>query len=68
MSDSTTSWPELAIRLYDKLAGRGARITYEFEQLEVFVPSEHSETAPLARWRVNGALTISTTDSSTAEG
>ena len=26
--DESTSWPELAIALYDRLTGRGAVITY----------------------------------------
>jgi hypothetical protein len=65
MSEQITNWPELAIHLYDKLTGRGAEITYEFENLEVFVPSEVSETAPMARWKINGILKIRTRDDAT---
>ena len=36
---STTTWPELAIGLYEKLTERNAEITYEFENMEVSVPS-----------------------------
>ena len=39
---ATTTWPDLAISLYDKLTGRHAEITYEFENLEVSVPSSLS--------------------------
>ena len=62
MTDHITNWPDLAIALYDKLTGRGAEITYVFDNLEVFVPAEHSETSPLARWKINGALSIRTRD------
>jgi hypothetical protein len=41
MSEEITTWPELAISLYDKLTGRGAEITYEFEQLDIYRFSEN---------------------------
>lgn len=67
MSDGhTTTWPELAISLYDKLTGRGAEITYEFENMEVWVPSGTGEDAVHARWKVNGVLKIRARDSSTS--
>jgi hypothetical protein len=58
--DETTSWPELAISLYDRLTGRGAVITYEFEDMEVGVPSKAGEDAEHAHWQVDGTLTITT--------
>ncbi|MGA8055097.1 MAG: hypothetical protein WCA12_14785 [Burkholderiales bacterium] len=62
MDKTPLSWPELAAALYDKLTGRGAEITYEFFNLEVFVPSEHTEDSPLARWKLNGQVKIRTRD------
>ena len=58
--DETTTWPELAIGLYDRLTGRGAEITYEFTDMEVDVPSKTGEDAEHARWRVDGELRITT--------
>lgn len=58
----TTSWPELAIGLYDKLTGRNAEITYEFQNLEVSVPSGVGPDAVFALWKVNGTLKIRTRD------
>ena len=58
--DETTSWPELAISLYDRLTGRGAVITYEFEDMEVLVPSKVGDDADHAHWEVDGTLTITT--------
>ena len=58
--DETTTWPELAIGLYDRLTGRGAEITYEFEEMEVGVPSKAGEDADHAHWHVDGTLRITT--------
>ncbi len=63
MSNQThTTWPELAIDLYDKLTGRGAEITYEFENLEISVPSSTTSGATYANWKLNGVLKIRTRD------
>jgi hypothetical protein len=59
----TTNWPNLAIGLYDKLTGRGAEITYEFDDMRVDVPSQTGDGATTARWRINGQLKIHTRDS-----
>ena len=45
MSQQTRDWSELAITLYDKLTGRNAEITYEAEDMEVWVPSGVGEDA-----------------------
>ena len=69
MSDKnteTTSWPDLAIGLYDTLTGRGAEITYQFENLEVLVPSNAGAKAEHAMWKVNGTMKIRTRDQSPA--
>ena len=60
----TTNWPELAIGLYDKLTGRNAEITYEFENMEVGVPSAVGEQPKQAQWKLNGTLKIRTSDKS----
>jgi len=64
MSDShaTESWPNLAIGLYDKLTGRGAEITYEFDDMQVMIPSHAGEGARHAPWTLNGTLRIRTQD------
>ncbi|WP_122088295.1 hypothetical protein [Halalkalicoccus subterraneus] len=58
--DETQTWPELAIGLYDRLTGRGAEITYEFEDMEIDVPNKTGEDADYAHWRVDGTLRIAT--------
>jgi len=61
-SGGTTSWPDLAIGLYDKLTGRNAEITYELNNLEVSVPSSASEGAQQATWKLNGIVKIRAKD------
>ena len=58
----TTTWPELAIGLYDRLTGRNAEITYEFKDMHVSVPSGTGERADHADWKLSGTLTIRTRD------
>ncbi|MFB6236181.1 MAG: hypothetical protein ABEH81_15650 [Halopenitus sp.] len=61
-SDETETWPELAIGMYDRLTGRGATITYEFEDLQVDVPSRVGEDTKHAEWHLDGKLSVTTTD------
>ena len=62
LNENTTSWPDLAIGLYDRLTGRGAEIIYEFDNMEVAVPSSVSEGASYANWKLNGTLKVRTRD------
>jgi len=57
-----STWPELAIDLYDKLTGRGAEITYEFSNMEIGVPSGTNSAASTANWKLNGVLKIRSRD------
>ncbi len=60
----TKTWPELAIGLYDKLTGRNAEITYEFDDFDLFVPSKAGAKGNVehAHWKMNGTLRIRTSD------
>ncbi len=60
--EETQTWPELAIGLYERLTGRGAEIAYEFEEMSVDVPDRVGEDAEHARWRLDGTLTIRTSE------
>ena len=62
MAEHTQSWPELAIGLYDKLTGRKAEISYEADNMEIWVPSGVGEDASHALWKVNGTLKIRARD------
>lgn len=63
----TRDWPELAIGLYDKLTGRDAEITYAFDEFELHIPSSTANDAAHARWRMNGAVKISTRNAAHSE-
>ena len=60
MSNETHTWPELAHGLYEHLTGSNAEITYEFEDLQVEVPSSTGGEARHAQWKLNGTLRIHT--------
>lgn len=66
MANHTHSWPELAVGLYDKLTDRNAEITYEADNVEVWVPSGIGDDATHARWKVNGTVRIRARDGATA--
>jgi hypothetical protein len=57
----TETWPDLAIGLYDKLTGRNAKITYEFDNMQVHVPQSVGSKEK-AEWQLNGKVIISTTE------
>jgi hypothetical protein len=69
MSTTQTSqtWPELAIDLYDKLTGRDAEISYSFDNFELYIPSSTSPDAQHAKWKFNGVLRISTRNRTSGE-
>ncbi len=60
--NNITEWSDLAMGLYDKLTGRNAEITYEFENMEISVPGSAQENTTHAPWKLNGILRIRTQD------
>lgn len=60
--DEPTTWPELAIGLYERLTGRGATITYDFEDMEIDVPSSTGDDAQHAHWRIDGTVHVTTSE------
>ena len=58
--DATTTWPEFAESLYERLTGRGATIHYKLDDLIVEVPRSTGPDAPRAVWRFHGTVSIST--------
>ena len=57
-AEETETWPELAIGLYERLTGRGAEITYEFDDMEIDIPDRIGDDADHAEWRLNGTVKI----------
>ncbi|MBT8196919.1 MAG: hypothetical protein KJP12_06700 [Acidimicrobiia bacterium] len=62
MESSETSFTDLGREMWNFLTGKQAVINYKFEDMKVDVPRSTSPDAPAARWRLDGTLSISTTD------
>lgn len=61
-NNDTKNWTDLALGLYDALTGRSAEISYNFDNVELLVPSSASPNASHAPWKINGTLRIRTRD------
>jgi hypothetical protein len=61
-TEQTTNWPDLAIALSERLTGKHAQITYEFQDMHIKIPSGTGTQAEHAEWVFSGRLKISTTD------
>jgi len=59
-AEQTTTWPDLAIGLFEKLNGMNAQIGYEFVDMHVKIPSGTGPAAQHAEWVLNGILKIRT--------
>ncbi len=58
----SNNWPDLLIGLYDNLTGRGAEITYEFDDMHIKIPSGTGSSAEHAEWVLHGTIKIRTRD------
>lgn len=59
-TEHTTNWPELAIGLFEQLTGKSAKISYEFVDMHIKVPSGTGPKAEHAEWVLSGTMKIST--------
>jgi hypothetical protein len=48
--------------LFERLTGRNAEISYQFDDFELHVPSSTADDAEHAQWKMNGTLKITTTE------
>jgi hypothetical protein len=62
MTNETKNWPDLAIGLFERLNGRNAEISYQFDDFELHVPSSTADDAEHAQWKMNGTLKITPTE------
>lgn len=63
-TEHATTWPDLAIGLYDRLTGRKAEIVYEFADLHLQIPAGTGAQAERAEWVLNGIVKIRTGETS----
>jgi hypothetical protein len=59
-AQQSTEWPDLAIGLYDRLTGRNAEISYQFDDMHVKIPSGTGGSADFAEWVLSGTVNIRT--------
>ena len=59
-TNTTRTWPELAVGLFDQLTERDAEIAYQFDEMQVGIPSAASPDADVARWHLNGTVRVTT--------
>jgi hypothetical protein len=60
-SQQNTQWANLLTDLFDRLTGKGAEISYNFERLEIDIPrasGPQGQELGSAKWIVNGTVTI----------
>ncbi len=57
------SWPDFAAGLYDKLTGKGAEISYEFQDFSIYIPAKMGDESGHFHWKMNGTIRMTTQDS-----
>ena len=65
-TEEVVDWTDLGQRMWSFLTGREAAIHYRFEEMAIEVPRDTGSSAPRATWKLNGTLTVSTSDTSGA--
>lgn len=59
--EGSSQWPDLMAQLFDRLTGKGTKITYEFHDLEINIPratGPQGQELGSAKWTVNGRIVI----------
>ena len=57
----SSQWAEIIGQLFDRLTGKGASVTYTFDNLVVEMPKAHGPNGQelgSAKWTVNGRVVI----------
>ena len=58
---SSSQWAELIGELFDRLTGKGASVTYSFENFVIDIPKAvgpRGQELGSAKWTINGKLVI----------
>ncbi len=63
-AQDTQNWPDMFVGLYERLTGNNAEISYNFDDLEIDIPSSTTPNSPQAHWKFNGTMRITTRDTS----
>ena len=62
VEQNASKWSELIKEFVDKLTGKDVTVTYEFDNLEIDMPSASAGGQEIgsAKWKINGKFVIST--------
>ncbi len=61
MQQISTQWAEIIGQLFDRLTGKGASVTYTFDNLVIDMPKAHGPSGQelgSAKWTINGKVVI----------
>ena len=61
MQQSGSQWAEVIGQLFDRLTGKGASVTYNFDNLVIDIPKAQGpggRDMGAAQWTINGKVTI----------
>jgi len=61
MKQASTQWAEIIGELFDRLTGKGASVTYTFDNLVIDMPRAQGpggQDVASAKWTVNGKVVI----------
>lgn len=70
MQQSAGQWAEVIGQLFDRLTGKGASVTYSFENLVIDIPraeGPNGQNMGSAQWTVNGKVVITAEAHGSAE-
>ncbi len=62
MDQKVTTFTDLGREMWSYLTGKEAVINYSFQDMSIQVPSATMPDAPAAPWKINGTLSITTSD------
>lgn len=70
LQQTTTQWAEILSQLFDRLTGKGASVTYNFDNLVIDIPRAQGpggQDMGSAKWTINGRVVITAEAHATAK-
>ena len=70
LQQTTSQWAEIIGQLFDRLTGKGASVTYNFDNLVIDIPRAQGpggKDLGSAKWTVNGRVVITAETHETPE-
>ncbi len=71
MQQSSSQWAEVLGQLFDRMMGKGASVTYDFDNLVIDIPRAQApggRDIGGAKWTINGKVLITWEAHQTSEG